>query len=69
MVVPAVVHLAEVRNNMDYGAKKGSSGLKLKGTNKLRNTLGAKDLGRVSAKKGTKIILGTGNRGSSDLMS
>lgn len=49
--------------------KKGKymGGLKLKGTNKMMNTIGTKDTGRLSAKKGKKIILGTGNRGTSNL--
>lgn len=49
--------------------KKGKymDGLKLKGSGKTRNTIGTKDTGRLSAKKGNKIILGTGNRGNSNL--
>lgn len=46
---------------------KGKGGLKLKGSGKTRNTIGTKDTGRLSAKKGNKIILGTGNRGNSNL--
>lgn len=49
------------------GSGKGKGGLKLKGSKKLKNTIGTKDLGRLSAKKGSKIILGTGNRGNSSL--
>lgn len=56
---------------MKYGkmkeSKKGMGGLKLKGSNKMRNTIGTKDTGRVSAKKGSKIILGSNNQGTSNL--
>ena len=58
--------MKKMKNYMGKSMK-GKGGLKLKGSNGMKNTIGTKDTGRLSAKKGKKIILGSGNKGTSNL--